>query len=170
VETGVGICYGIAMDKNLPFIVELQALVSTPVFNGNGRREVIGLKSAKLNIILAVMEKYLGISLKDRDVYLQISGIPKTLIDDSLDLTILLAILSSLYNKPINEYLSAKNMNVAKTVFTGRLTFSGNLRTPTMDEKRGNIAKRLGFSYNPEIQFGQLSQSIKAFKSKNKEV
>jgi DNA repair protein RadA/Sms len=159
VENGVGISYGIAMDKNLPFVVELQALVSSPVFNGNGRREVIGTKAAKLNIILAIAEKYLGISLKDRDVYLQITGTPKIISDDSLDLPILLSILSSFYGKPLNQIINEKNEKL-KMVFAGRLTFSGNLRVPTNEEKRNLIATKLGFKYNISIKYGKLRETI----------
>jgi DNA repair protein RadA/Sms len=97
-ETGVGVCYGIAMDKNLPLVVEIQALISN--VNGNtgfGRREVLGLKLGKLNTILAIMEKYFDLELKNREVYVQISGLSKILTDDSLDLAILLALLSSFF-------------------------------------------------------------------------
>jgi DNA repair protein RadA/Sms len=164
-ESGIGVCYGMAVDKNTPFVVEVQCLVSDKSKeNGYGRRETLGIKTAKLNAILAIMEKYLRIELTDRDVYLQVSGMPKNTQDDSLDLPILLGILSSLYQKSISQLMGLidkttasddpKNQAVIKQVFAGRLTFSGNLRAPTSPEMRQRTAEKLGFGFNTSIKTG----------------
>ena len=163
IEEGVGVCYGIALDKDLPLVVEVQALVSKPNFQGEkavfGRREALGLKTAKLNVILAIAEKYLGLDLKNRDIYIQFSGMPKSVSDDSLDLATLCAILSSLYEKPIEEIISkSKNKSQSKLVFAGRLTLSGNLRSPTNEAERTNTSKKLGFDLNKGIEFGDLTK------------
>ena len=158
-ETGVGIVYGIAMDKNLPLIVEIQALVSTGNYSDHsfGRREGINLNNSKLNTILAIAEKYLNLKLKNLDVYVQISGLPKAITDDSLDLPILLAILSSLYSKPIQVLLNLdKKLNPQKIAFAGRLTLSGKIRQATSLDRRTSIAKNLGFLFNPNITIGNL--------------
>jgi DNA repair protein RadA/Sms len=165
IEEGVGVCYGIAMDKDLPLVVEVQALVSNPNFQGEkavfGRREALGLKSAKLNVILAIAEKYLGLELKNRDIYIQMSGMPKNLSDDSLDLPVLLAILSSLYNKSAEQVLKIGSAKIAKkNVFAGRLTLSGNLRPPTNENERKNTSKKLGFNLNSDIVFGDLTRLL----------
>jgi DNA repair protein RadA/Sms len=159
-ETGVGTCYGLATDKDLPLVVEIQALVSKPNFGGNmfGRREAIGVKTAKLNSILAIAEKYLDIDLKNCDIYIQLIGLPKNLQDDSLDLPILLAILSSLRDKSLTQIF--KSSESAKLVFAGRLTFSGGLRNATTLELRKNTAEKLGFKYNPKIQTGDISKVL----------
>ncbi len=159
-EVGVGIVYGIAMDKNLPLIVEIQALVSTGNYSDNsfGRREGINLNNSKLNTILAIAEKYLDLKLKNLDVYVQISGLAKTLTDDSLDLPILLAILSSLYSTPIQVLLNLDNkLSSQKIAFAGRLTLSGKIRQATSLDRRINIATKLGFLFNPNISMGNLS-------------
>lgn len=154
-ETGVGVCYGIAVEKSLPLVVEIQALVSKPFATGGfGRREALGLKVSKLNTILAVAEKYLNLDLKSTEIYLQISGLPKTASDDSLDLPILLAILSSIRNQTVEDILKIKSQ---KGVFAGRLTLSGDIRLATKNENRQKIATKLSFVYNPEIKLGKIT-------------
>ena len=160
IEKGVGICYGVGMDKNLTFIVELQVLVSNPVNQAFGRRESIGFKSSKLNAILAIMEKYLYLDVKNRDIYLQVTGMPKSISDDNLDLPIMLAVISSYMNKSVEEIIKTTDMR-PKQVFAGRLTFSGNLRVSTNLDQRKNISKQLGFEFNPKIEFGNLSNFAK---------
>ncbi|MEM1312586.1 MAG: AAA family ATPase [Patescibacteria group bacterium] len=159
-ETGVGICYGVAIDKDLPLIVEVQALVGKPNFGQGsfGRREAIGIKTAKLNAILAIAEKYLGIELKNSDIYIQLLGLPKNLQDDSLDLPILLAIISSLKDNKLSNVIKTKE---AKIAFAGRLTFSGSLRKATNLELRKNTAEKLGFKYNPKVEPGEINESLK---------
>jgi DNA repair protein RadA/Sms len=171
-EVGVGVCYGLAMEHSLPFVVEVQALVSKPSFGedggGYGRREAINLKQNKLNTILAVAEKYLGLSLRSRDVYIQLTGLAKNLQDDSLDLPILLAVLSSIRETEIESLLSLKdytkskeitNKNskvIKKAVFAGRLTLSGVLRPPTNEKERKSSASQLKFDFNPNIEMGEI--------------
>lgn len=173
-EMGIGICYGLAMDKNQPFVVEVQALISDSN-NNSGKREAIGIKNSKLNIILAIAEKYLDLDCRGRDVYIQISGLPKNVTDDSLDLPILLAIISSLQGVHVPNILDtwnqkSKNSSVSqanniqlnetkkiiKQTFAGRLTFSGTLRNATNSELRQKTSKKLGFDYNPKIKIGNL--------------
>jgi DNA repair protein RadA/Sms len=153
-ETGVGVCYGLGLEKNLPLVVEIQALVSQNYGQGGfGRREALGLKSSKLNTLIAIIEKYLNIDLKSNDVYVQITGLPKNLYDESLDLPIFLAILSSINNQTLNKLLKFKN---AKSVFAGRLTLSGKIRPATKEESRINTAKKLKFAYNPGVEIGEV--------------
>jgi len=105
-ESGVGVVYSMAMDKDLPLIVEIQALVSiqnSP--NGYGRREAIGMPVSRLNTILAIAEKFLQVSFKPHDVYIQLLGLPKNVYDDSLDMAVLLAVLSSLFHTQISGLL-----------------------------------------------------------------
>jgi DNA repair protein RadA/Sms len=163
-ESGVGICYGLALDKDLPLVVEIQALVSKPIMDGAsffGRREALGIKVSKLNTILAISEKYLGLDLKSHDIYIQINGLPKNLQDDSLDLPILLAILSSIKEKTITQMLKLNDKT--KPIFAGRLTLSGTLRNSTSLEAREQTAKKLGFKLNPEISSGELKDAVVKF-------
>lgn len=154
-ENGVGVCYGLAVEKSLPLVVEIQALVSKPFAAGGfGRREALGLKVSKLNTILAVAEKYLNLDLKSTEIYIQISGLPKPVADDSLDLPILLAILSSIQNQSVEQLLGK---SATKGVFAGRLTLSGEIRLATKNENRQKTATKLGFKYNPEVKLGKIA-------------
>lgn len=162
-ESGIGICYGLAIDKNLSMVTEIQALVGKENFGEGsfGRREALGLKIGKLNTILAICEKYLNLNLKNRDVYVQITGLPKILDDDSLDLPILLAIISSIKEKEVEQFLKSSKKNskiIKKSIFAGRLTLSGKLRSPTNEELRQKTAKKLGFEFNPSIDYGNLRE------------
>jgi DNA repair protein RadA/Sms len=165
-ETGIGVVYGMSIDKDLPLVVEIQALVGNPNFGvegkgGFGRREALGVKTSKLNTILAIAEKYLNINLKNQDVYLQITGLPKNADDDSLDLPILLAIISSLREKSISEIVTKKgNKLVEKPIFGGRLTLSGKIRNATQIEQRESTSKKLGFVYNPTILPGDIKSVL----------
>jgi DNA repair protein RadA/Sms len=161
-ETGIGVCYGMAIEKSLPFVVEIQVLVSKPSKSEEsyGRREAINLKMSKLNTIIAIAEKYLGIYLRSRDVYVQISGLAKNLTDDSLDLPILLAIISSINNKLVEDLFSGKKTKDKKPIFAGRLTLSGQIRNPTNDKERTKTASSLGFDYNPQISFTEINKVI----------
>jgi DNA repair protein RadA/Sms len=160
-ETGIGVCYGLAIEKSLPFVVEIQVLVSKAGKGeeGYGRREAINLKLSKLNTILAIAEKYLGLNLRSRDVYLQISGLAKNLVDDSLDLPILLGIISSVKNKMVDEIMKVDPKK--KPIFAGRLTLSGLLRNATNEKDRESTSKNLGFDYNPNLSLGSIEEILK---------
>jgi DNA repair protein RadA/Sms len=160
-EIGVGVVYGLAMDKNLALVVEIQALVGNENYSEKsfGRREALGVKTSKLNTILAIIEKYLGISLKNQDVYLQLTGLPKNTVDESLDLPIMLAILSSLKNKNISDLFGLKQDKNQKLGFAGRLTLSGKIRQATHSQNRLETAQKLKFNYNAKIEAGNI-QSV----------
>jgi predicted ATP-dependent serine protease len=171
IENGVGVIYSIAMEKSLPLIVEVQALVNQNKYDpdkggaGFGRREALGIPSAKLNTIIAIIDKYLGISLKSSDIYVQIFGLPKSFYDDSLDFAVLLAIISSINNLQI-EFLYPKLLNKkinleSKTLFAGRMTLSGNLRKPTNLDVRFRTAIKLGFNLNPELEYTEFKKLFK---------
>jgi DNA repair protein RadA/Sms len=178
-ESGLGVCYGLAIEKSVPFVVEIQVLVSkaTKSEENYGRREALNLKLSKLNTILAIAEKYLGLNLRSRDVYLQISGLAKNLIDDSLDLPILLAIVSSVKeslvedmftsttskrrNSPVDNSQKTKDEITKKPIFAGRLTLSGQLRNATNEKDRIKTSNTLGFEYNPGIKLGEIKSLLK---------
>ncbi len=182
-EKGIGVCYGMAIEKNIPLVVEVQSLVSKPTNSENnyGRREAINFKSSKLNTILAIAEKYLGLNLRSRDVYVQISGMAHNLQDDSLDLVILLSILSSCNNLSVDDLLGmpksvnkdskekTNNQSTAKPIFASRLTLSGQIRSSTNETMRSKTATELGFLFNPIIENGDLKDIFsKVLKSSKK--
>jgi ribosome-binding factor A len=142
-----------AAEKNLPIVVEVQTLVNSQVSQGDsgnwmGKRETIGIKNVRLNTILAILEKHVGINLRAADVYVQINGIASNSTDDSIDLAIVMSILSSIKNKTIKQLFG-----IQKTpIFAGRVTLSGNLRTATNSKERQKASSNLGFDYNPKIE------------------
>jgi len=124
-ETGVGVVYSLALDKDLPLVVEIQALVSIQNSPNNyGRREAIGMPVSKLNTILAIAEKYLRLNFRPHDVYIQLVGLPKNSYDDSLDIAVLLAVLSSLFNKQVELLLTTKKSGSSKNRFDQQLNSS----------------------------------------------
>jgi len=160
-ETGVGVAYSLALDHEQPLLVEIQALVH---HNGNafGKRESSGMSQTKLNILIAILEKYLQLDLKSFDVYTQILGLPKGLQDDNLDLAVVLAIISSLKNLPLDQLIKVKDPQNTKektpknkpkkSIFCGRLTLSGTVRSATNQKSRNLAANTLGFSYNTGLE------------------
>ncbi len=157
-ESGMGVAYGLALDGDLPLVVEIQALVTPAKTAGAGnffgRREALGIKTAKLNTILAICEKYLNLDLTGRDVYLQISGWPNSNPDENLDLAIMVAILSSTFNLDVKNWFKSSTL----PIFSGRLTLSGNLRTPTQIETRTKTANALKMNLNPTIKFTTIRE------------
>jgi DNA repair protein RadA/Sms len=116
-----------------PILVEIQALTNQIAF-GYPQRKTNGIDLNRLYVIIAVIEKHLGISLQQFDVLVNVVGGLSTK-DPSADLAVLLAIVSSYYNKPISN----------KTICYGEIGLGGEIRKITSQEKRGNEAKRLGF-------------------------
>jgi DNA repair protein RadA/Sms len=157
-ESGMGVAYGLGLDGDLPLVVEIQALVTPAKTTGTGnffgRREALGIKTAKLNTILAICEKYLNLDLTGRDVYLQISGWPNSNPDENLDLAIMVAILSSTFNLDVKSWFKSPNL----PIFSGRLTLSGNLRSPTQVETRTKTASSLKMNLNPTIKFTTIRE------------
>jgi len=179
-EDGVGVVYSMALNRDLPMVVEIQALVSVQNSpNGYGRKEALGMSTSKLNTIIAIAEKFLNVSLKPHDVYVQLLGLPKNVYDDSLDMAVLLAILSSLFHEGAGQLLrrigttsatasiaqstaksSSQKSGKPKHIYAGRLTLSGNIRAATNAEKREQTAQQLGFEFNSGISAGKISDQF----------
>ena len=167
IEAGVGISYSLALDRELPLLIEIQALVHNSG-NAFGRREANGTNQTKLNILVAVLEKYLQLDLKSFDIYIQILGLPKGLQDDNLDLAIILAIISSLKNLPVEELFEINEKTKPsktkhRSVFCGRLTLSGKVRNATNLKSRTDAAKKLGFDYNTALDNLKDIQDLKKY-------
>ena len=97
--------------------VEIQALVADNKF-GNGRRTTQGIDSNRLSMLIAVIEKYFGISIGDQDFYLNVVGGLKLVARDS-DLSLIASILSSFKSKPIDPSI----------VFLGEVGLTGEVRS-----------------------------------------
>ena len=116
-----------------PILVETQALISRTNF-GMPRRTSAGIDYNRVNLLMAVIEKRLGVSLGDCDAYVNIVGGMKVQ-EPALDLAVVLAILSSYNNKPI----------AADTIVFGEVGLSGEIRSVSMTQQRVSEAKKLGF-------------------------
>ena len=128
-----GIALGATLEGNRPLILETQALVS-PTSYGNPQRSTTGYDHKRLNMLLAVVEKRLGVRLSSQDVFLNIAGGLKVQ-DTSLDLAICSAIFSSFEEVPIRE----------EKCFAAEIGLGGEIRPISRIEQRINEAEKLGF-------------------------
>lgn len=129
-----GIALGVTLEGLRPFIIEVQALVSTAAY-GTPQRTVTGFDSKRLNMLLAVLEKRVGFKLAAKDVFLNIAGGLKV-NDPALDLPVTAAILSSNIDMPVP----------AGRALTGEVGLSGEIRPVTRLEQRIREAERLGLT------------------------
>ncbi|MGI6656563.1 MAG: DNA repair protein RadA [Desulfobulbus sp.] len=116
-----------------PILVEVQALVSRS-HPGSARRTAIGADPQRLALLTAVLEKKLGVSLIDHDIFLNIAGGIR--VDEpALDLGVVAALLSSFFERPIDP----------GTVVCGEIGLAGEIRAVGQMELRLREAGRLGF-------------------------
>lgn len=128
-----GITIGVTTEGQRPFLVEIQALVSTAAY-GTPQRSVTGFDQRRLNMLLAVLEKRARFKLGQKDVFLNIAGGLK-LADPAMDLGVTVAVMSSNFDVSIPR----------NTAFVGEVGLSGEIRTVTRIEQRVVEAEKLGF-------------------------
>lgn len=116
-----------------PLLVEVQALVDNSHL-GNPRRITVGLESNRLALLLAVLHRHAGIITYDHDVFINVVGGVR-LLETSADLPILLAILSSLRDKPFPE----------DCLVFGEVGLSGEIRPVPYGQERLRDALKHGF-------------------------
>ena len=135
-----------------PFMIEVQALVSTAVY-GTPQRSSTGYNSKRLNMLLAVLEKRVGFRLASKDVFLNITG-GISVDDTALDLAVVAAIISSNEDLILNE----------KYCFAAEVGLSGEIRPVQRLEQRITEAEKLGFSTIFISKFSKLNISPKSIK------
>ena len=129
-----GTAVGITMEGMRPFLIEVQALVSTAAY-GTPQRSVTGFDSKRMNMLLAVLEKRVGFKLAQKDVFLNIAG-GMNVNDPALDLAVVGAILSS-----------NVDMVIPRTVcMAGEIGLSGEIRPVVRLEQRLLEAEKLGMT------------------------
>lgn len=128
-----GTCVACIMEGSRPIMAEVQALVSKSSFTAP-RRTATGIDYYRMAIIIAVLEKRLGYFFGGLDVYINIVGGLK-LDDTAADLSVALALYSSLTDKVVND----------KTIAFGEIGLGGELRTISHAEQRITEAERMGF-------------------------
>lgn len=128
-----GICVSCVMEGSRPILAEVQALVTKSGFTAP-RRTATGFDYNRMAIIIAVLEKRMGMFFGTLDVYLNVVGGFK-LDEPSGDLSVALALFSSLFDKPIDE----------KTIAFGEIGLGGEIRSVSHIVQRITEAERMGF-------------------------
>ncbi len=122
-----------SVEGSRPILIEVQALV-TPTNYGMPQRNTTGFDYRRLGLLVAVLEKRLGIMLGQYDVFVNIAG--GIHIDEpAVDLGIASSIISSIRDVPIDS----------QTVMVGEIGLNGEIRTINQIEKRVQEAEKLGF-------------------------
>lgn len=122
-----------SIEGTRPMLIEIQALVCRTNF-GIPRRQTTGTDFNRVNLLMAVLEKRLGMQIGDCDAYVNIAGGMK-INEPAIDLGIIMAIVSSFKNRPIDD----------KTLCFGEVGLSGEVRAVNMAEQRVLEAKKLGY-------------------------
>ncbi|MFQ9515723.1 MAG: DNA repair protein RadA [Eubacterium sp.] len=121
------------MEGTRPILVEIQALISHTNF-GMPRRTAVGTDYNRVNLLMAVIEKRIGIQMGDYDAYVNIAGGMK-INEPALDLALVMALLSSFKNRVIDS----------DTIVFGEVGLAGEIRAVSQAEQRVLEAKKLGF-------------------------
>ena len=122
------------LEGSRPLLVELQALVTTSSF-GVPRRTTIGVDHNRLALLVAVLEKKVGLSLAGQDIFLNVAGGVR-LNEPAADLGMVVAVASSHLDKTVEP----------KTILLGEVGLAGEVRGITQPELRAREAAKLGFS------------------------
>lgn len=134
-EGASGSVVACSMEGTRPVLIEIQALVCQSNF-GIPRRQATGTDFNRLNLLMAVLEKRVGLQVSGCDAYVNIAG-GMRLQEPALDLGIIMALVSSYKNRAIDD----------KTVVFGEVGLSGEVRAVNMTEQRVLEAKKLGFTH-----------------------
>jgi DNA repair protein RadA/Sms len=122
------------IEGSRPILVEVQALVSTATF-GNARRTASGLDHNRLALLLAVLDKRVGLNVATDDVYVNVAG-GMMLSEPAADLAVLAAVASSVRNRAIQGH----------TVVFGEVGLAGEVRATSRAPLRVREAQQLGFT------------------------
>ena len=128
-----GIAVGASADGVRPYLIEVQALVSGAAY-GTPQRSTTGYDARRMNMLLAVLEKRVGMKMFQKDVFLNFAGGFKV-ADPGLDLAVVAAVISSYYDRPVAEGVCC----------AGEIGLSGEVRPAPRTEQRISEAARLGF-------------------------
>jgi DNA repair protein RadA/Sms len=129
----IGSCVGISMEGTRPVLVEIQALLSKTAFSAP-RRQASGFDYNKMVLLLAVLEKKIGMQIYDQDVYVNVAGGLK-IVEPAIDLALILAVASGLLNR---------SMSLDAAVF-GEVGLTGEVRPVSRADLRIAEAIRCGF-------------------------
>lgn len=136
------------MEGSRPILVEIQGLVSSTGL-GTPRRTVLGLDNHRVALIVAVMEKRLGMNLSGLDIFMNVTGGVK-IVEPSADLAIAAALASSFLDKPVHK----------ETTLIGEVGLTGEIRAVSHAQARIKEAAKMGFTrvLVPTATMKQLSK------------
>lgn len=147
-ENASGSVVACAMEGTRPMLMEIQALVCKSNF-GMPRRTAAGIDYNRVNLLMAVLEKRVGLPLSGYDAYVNIAGGIR-MNEPAVDLGIIMAVASSYKNRPVS----------GDTIVFGEVGLSGEVRAVTMPEQRVAEAKKLGFKVCvvPEVSLKSIGK------------
>jgi DNA repair protein RadA/Sms len=133
IQPDEGVSYTVFIDGNTYFIIEIQALCSKSTF-AYPKRVSNGYESKRLEMIIAILSKKLGLKLENYDIYINVVGGLK-INDTSADLAVASAIMSSYFEKAINE----------KICLLGEVSLTGEIRSVNKIDQKLNKANEFRF-------------------------
>lgn len=148
-EQVAGSCITVTQEGTRPLLVEVQALVDE-AHAPNPKRLCVGLEQNRLAMLLAVLHRHAGIACFDQDVFINAVGGVK-ISEPAVDLAVLLAIVSSLKNKPLNN----------KLIIFGEVGLAGEVRPVQRGQERLKEAAKLGFTHAIVPKANAPKQTIK---------
>ncbi|GAB4074387.1 DNA repair protein RadA [Barrientosiimonas marina] len=122
-----------SMEGTRPVLVEIQALISATSF-GNPRRMATGIDTNRVPLLMAVLEKRVGMMLQNQDAYIKVAGGVK-LDEPAIDLAVAVSIASSFRNQPTKP----------EDIIIGEVGLTGEIRRVSRVEQRVQEAAKLGF-------------------------
>jgi DNA repair protein RadA/Sms len=130
-----GSCVLVTQEGTRPLLVEIQALVDE-AHSPSPRRLSVGLEQNRLAMLLAVLHRHAGIACFDQDVFVNAVGGVR-IAEPAADLAVLLAIVSSLRNRPLPQ----------KLIAFGEVGLAGEIRPAPRGQERLKEAAKLGFTH-----------------------
>jgi DNA repair protein RadA/Sms len=147
-----GSCVLVTQEGTRPLLVEVQALVDS-AHAPNPRRLSVGLEQNRLALLLAVLHRHSGIACYDQDVFVNaVGGVRIT--EPAADLAVLMAVVSSLKNKPLPK----------KLVVFGEVGLAGEVRPVQRGQERLKEAAKLGFTHALIPAANQPRQAVSGIK------
>jgi len=136
------------MEGSRPILIEIQGLASSSGL-GTPRRTVLGLDNHRVALIVAVMEKRLGMNLAGLDIFMNVTGGVKV-VEPSADLAIACALAGSFLDRPVDK----------KTILIGEIGLTGEIRAVGQVQARIKEAAKMGFTRSlvPSTTIKQISK------------
>ncbi len=150
-ENTAGSVVTASMEGTRPILIELQGLVSGTNF-GNPRRTILGLDQNRVALLVAVMEKKIGMNLVGHDIFMNVAGGVKV-TEPAVDMGIISAIASSFLDQPVAE----------GTIVLGEVGLTGEVRAISHIQSRINEIEKMGFSrcIVPEVNLKTINEDKK---------